>query len=75
MYSGRRASPSSPESGVVEDIVEQRERPRDVDLAALVVADHLLRDRERLDQLPEEPDVQVMLGPLDGAVVELLRRQ
>ena len=58
--------------GVVEQVVQQRERPAYVGLAPLVVADDLLGHRESLQQVPEEAHVQPALGDADRSVVELL---
>ena len=60
-------------AGVVQ-IVDQRERPGDVDLAALVVTDQFLGDRQSFHQVPQESDVDVMLGALDGAVERASQR-
>ena len=64
-----------PGVGVVEEVVEQRQRASDVDLAPVVLAHDLLRDGQSLHQFPEESDVQVVFRPLDRAVMQLLRRQ
>src|SRR5207248_11545555 len=59
----------------VEEVVDQGQGPDDVDLAARLVADRLLGDRQRLQQPPEEADVETSLGDLDRTFVQLPRRE
>src|SRR5438552_6944926 len=64
-----------PRIRVVQEVVDQRQRPQDVDLRALVIADDLFGDRKGLHDLPEEPDVHMLPGGFHRQVMQLLDRE
>src|SRR3990172_2571431 len=67
---GPEGLPQLPLSRVVE-AVDQRQRAQDVDLRPVLVADRRLGGGDRLEEPPQEADIHVVAGPVEGAVVQL----
>jgi hypothetical protein len=59
----------------VHQLVQHRGQMGDVGLRLVGVAGGRLRGRDRLQQPPQEADVEMAYGALDGAVVQFSGRQ